>query len=809
MKKGALSLAVGVCLALLLSLSFPYGGYACEVKVWDDGGADSNWSTPENWAPDGVPGPYDTVVFDDTSDTDCIIDIENVGVAWLTLDTGYTSVVTMRYDVEVIRDLLVKSGTILCEGDPTAINEASGGTEEVPHGQGIVITARNVFVESSGSISADYQGFDYNQGPGAGGLHSGGSYGGYGGRGGWGIVYGTYGSFGAPTALGSGGGDTATAGSGGGAIKLNVIDTLSIDGTVSASGANGGNYGGGGAGGSLWLIADTLAGSGTIAADGGDGHFRSCGGGGGGRISLQWNRGNRTFSGNISAEGGSSTSIKGVDGHHGTLYVYVPDCPQESWNELWNTNYPVNGSVALVPGEYDIAELEISSGCILECQGDPDDGDEGSGVVITSENVTVEAEAWLSANGLGFLRNDGPGAGGYGSGASHGGYGGMGNYGTINPTYGSPSAPTSLGSGGGHLVNAGEGGGALKLSVTDTLTVNGTVSASGADCSHGNSSGGGAGGSLWLIADTLAGAGAILADGGDGYETAGGGGAGGRISLQWNSGNKTFSGTIRAVGGGSGTKGIDGHHGTLNVLVPDDADNSWNELWNADSSVNDSVALAPGEYDIAELEISSGCTLECQGDNDGTPTEGAGVIINATNVTIEAGGAISALGLGFVAGEGPGTPTGGSSPQRCGGGHGGEGGVVWGAVAPTYGSETAPVSLGSGSGSGSGYGGGAIKLVVSDTLTVGGAISADGMVGKCTNYLGGGSGGSIWIIADTLTGSGVVSADGGDGGATGNAGGGGGGRIAAYLDSDDSSVSVTADGGSADNPGEDGTIVWE
>lgn len=808
MKRGALSLAFGIILALVLSLSFSQGGYACEVKVWDNGGTDSNWSTPENWEPDGVPGPWDTVVFDDTSDTDCIIDIESVGVAWLTLDTGYTSVVTMRYDVEVIRDLRVRSGTILCEGDPTAINEASGGTEEVPHGQGIVISARNVFVESNGCISADYQGFDYSQGPAGGGFRSGGSYGGYGGRGSWGKVYGTYGSVSAPTALGSGGGDTAAAGNGGGAIKLNVIDTLSIDGTVSASGANAtSNYDGGGAGGSIWLIADTLAGSGTIAAEGGDGHSASGGGGGGGRISLQWNRGNRTFDGTISAEGGSS-GINGVDGHHGTLYVYVPDCPEESYNELWNENFSVDGCVALVPGTYDISHLHVTDGATLECQGDPDDGDEGSGVVINSEDVTVDAGSGISADGLGFLRSEGPGAGGYRSGGSHGGYGGMGSGGAINAPYGFLSAPTSLGSGGGHKITAGEGGGALKLNVTDTLTVNGTISANGADCSFGDHSGGGAGGSVWLIANTLAGTGSIAADGGDGYNTAGGGGAGGRISLQWNSGNRTFSGTIRAQGGASGINGVVGHHGTLYVYVPDDADNSWNELWNAVFPVNGSVAIAPGEYDIAELEISSGSTLECQGDNDGTPTEGSGVIINATNVTIEAGGSISALGLGFLVGEGPGTPTGGSYPERMGAGHGGEGGAIWGTVAPTYGSETAPVSLGSGGGSGSGSGGGAIKLVVENTLTVDGTITADGMDGKCNTYPGGGSGGSIWLVTSTLVGSGVVSADGGYGGNIGGAGGGGGGRIAAYFNSDVSSLLVTAEGGSAASPGDDGTIIW-
>jgi hypothetical protein len=68
----------------------------------------------------------------------------------------------------------------------------------------------------------------------------------------------------------------------------------------------------------------------------------------------------------------------------------------------------------------------------------------------------------------------------------------------------------------------------------------------------------------------------------------------------------------------------------------------WNELWNTTYHVSHDIALAPGSYDIAQLYIDSGVTLECQADDDGDPVDGSGVTINATNITVEANAAISA-----------------------------------------------------------------------------------------------------------------------------------------------------------------------
>jgi hypothetical protein len=613
--------------------------------VWDNGGADSNWSTEENWNPDGVPGSGDRVAFNNHSSTDCVVDVSTIDVAALSINYGYTGTVTLSAasiplasnEFTITGDLTVNAGTLLCVGDTTAINAASGGSVDDPHGEGIIINAPNITVGLNGKISADGQGFLSNQGPGAGEYANdqgaGGSYGGIGGDGSVAAHGSSYGSVSAPTALGSGGaynwsGVDTYGGTGAGAIKLVVSSTLTVDGTVSA---NGDRYiagrAGGGSGGSVWIIALTLAGSGSITADGGFGYASEGGGGAGGRIALDLDWNNRTFVGTIRAKGGTGWQA----GHHGTIWV-----PADKWDELWNSTYHVNGSIALapnsdadVPAEYSFVDLIIDGGHTLECQAD-NDGDpvNGSGVIINATNINIAATAAISADGLGFRSNEGPGVGEYandqGSGGSHGGIGGDGIAAAHGSTYGSVSAPTALGSGGaynwsGRTTLGGTGAGAIKLNVTDTLTVDGTVSADGGRYIGGRT-GGGSGGSVWIDALTLAGSGSITADGGIGYATEGGGGAGGRIALQWTTTPRTFNGIIRAKGG---TGWIAGHHGT--IWVPSD---KWNELWNATYPVNGSIALAPGEYTIAELNIDSGVTLECQGGE-------AGIVVDNVDATFD------------------------------------------------------------------------------------------------------------------------------------------------------------------------------
>ena len=773
--------------------------------VWDGGGVDSNWSTPENWSTDTVPVPGDKVAFNHTSSAECVVDVIANNLTSITLGPGFNGTVTfiphcvdgVSNELTLIEDLTIHSGTVIFQGDPTAINEASGGTEANPHGAGIIINAANITLASGAKISADSQGFGANEGPGVGSVSgdqgAGGSYGGYGGAGASAPYGFTYGSLSSPTALGSGGARDTYGGKGGGAIKLNApTGTVTINGTVSANGHNyTGTRAGGGSGGSIWIIADTLEGGGAITAEGRNGVSGYGGGGSGGRIALEW--GTRSFSGTISARGGTGRNY----GHYGTIWV-----PAGKWNELWNSTYHVNGSVALVPGTYDIDELYVDSGVTLECQGD-DDGDpvDGTGVTINSNAITVEGA--ISAAGLGFRSNKGPGigsiSGSNGAGGSYGGYGGAGASAPHGSTYGSLSSPTSLGSGGAYSDYGGDGGGAIKLNVpTGTVTINGTVSANGYSL-IGSRAGGGSGGSVWIIADTLEGGGAITAEGRNGENTYGGGGSGGRIALEW--GTRSFSGTISARGG---TGRNYGHYGTIWVPA-----GKWNELWNSTYHVNGSVALVPGTYDIDELYVDSGVTLECQGDDDGDPVDGTGVTINSNAITVE--GTISAAGLGFLSNEGPGKGASWSN-RGSGGSYGGYGGDGQNALhGSIYGSVSEPLALGSGGAYSvyGGPGGGAVKLnAPTGTVTINGTVSANGY-GYFGGYSGGGSGGSVLIIADTLAGAGVITANGGNSNGS-YGGGGGGGRVAGYFSHNSSLIPerTTVFGGTGLNNGEPGTVAW-
>ena len=136
-----------------------------------------------------------------------------------------------------------------------------------------------------------------------------------------------------------------------------------------------------------------------------------------------------------------------------------------------------------------------------------------------------------------------------------------------------------------------------------------------------------------------------------------------------------------------------------------------------------------------------------------------------------------------------------------------------------YGSALQPVDLGSSRTGWSGPakggdGGGAIRLEVTDTLTLLGTISSDGGSNTCPGTCSGagGSGGSIYVTTNALDGAGMLSANGGVGGMQGSwpNGGGGGGRIALYYNTSTFTGTAESKGaaGRAGYTGEDGTVVF-
>ncbi|CAG0936462.1 tRNA(Glu)-specific nuclease WapA [Thermoflexales bacterium] len=227
------------------------------------------------------------------------------------------------------------------------------------------------------------------------------------------------------------------------------------------------------------------------------------------------------------------------------------------------TDWVVTDTLLLPAGNYSFNNLTIMPGGTLRLQSDPTSG---SGVTITAQNITINPGGAITADGLGYPGQQGPGAGistgwtnGPGGGA-YGGWGGSGNGTSGGSPYGSVYQPHQSGSGGGsgNGLAGGAGGGAIRLIVNDMLAVSGTLSTNGGAGTSNtfDASGGGAGGSIWIETGMLLGNGTIRANGGSGGATGSyaraGGGSGGRIATHYQS--STFNGIYQSIGGSSSTQ---------------------------------------------------------------------------------------------------------------------------------------------------------------------------------------------------------------------------------------------------------------
>ena len=728
--------------------------------------------------------------------------------------------------------IVVSDCTLTINGvhDFSSIHILSGGiiTHSAASNDCNLTVTGDMTVDEDGTVDANGKGFEANDGPGAGdgGVGGGGGYGGFGGRHVPDSDYGsTYGSIKEPNHLGSGGGAGSAAG--GGAIRLTVAGTLTVNGSVTADGDdNIAHYSYGAAsGGSIWITADTLTGSGMISATGGDVAFDTPagGGGGGGRIAVYYDASD--FTGTVSASGGTG----GSNGGAGTIFT------KQNADPLANVlvdNSGIQGEVTPLdtPDALDDVVVACSNeglvyieqpltvgGIHVRFGGVLSHGIDCNGLDLTVlGDVVVDANGAIDASGKGFRVDHGPGHGdgGVGGGGGYGGFGGRhvpdSNYGS---TYGSIKGPNDLGSGGS--AGAAAGGGAIKLAVAGTLTVNGSITADGDDNITHFTHGAASGGSIWIMAGSLAGSGMISANGGDvAFDTpAGGGGGGGRIAVYYEASD--FTGTVSASGGTGGSSG-----GAGTILTKRDTDPLANVLVDNSGIQGDATPLdTPDALDDVVVAISGGSIVYT---GEGLAVGGMHVYPGGTlsheavnsrldlivigDMTVDVNGAVDANGKGFEANNGPGA---GCGSAGGGGGYGGFGGrhLLVPGCGSTYGSEWEPYDLGSGGGAGSAAGGGAIKLTVTGMLTVDGSVTADGDDNTGHFSYGAASGGSIWIMAGTLAGSGIISANGGDVVFdTPAGGGGGGGRIAVCYDANDFSGELAAEGGIGGENGDEGTI---
>ncbi len=174
-----------------------------------------------------------------------------------------------------------------------------------------------------------------------------------------------------------------------------------------------------------------------------------------------------------------------------------------------------------------------------------------------------------------------------------------------------------------------------------------------------------------------------------------------------------------------------------------------------------------------------------------SPTNGGAVFIFGRDCRIDAGGVVSANGLGFAAGNGshltgygPGGGPYHNAWRAGGGGHGGKGGRSNAATSGgvVNGNANMPALPGSGGpaiNAGPAYeaGGGVIWMRTTGDITINGTVTANGTTAGVDG--GGGAGGSIWLDCHVLNGGGVICANGGAA-LTSKNGGGGGGRIAVW-----------------------------
>jgi len=499
-----------------------------------------------------------------------------------------------------LASLWLTAGAVLTQAPPPA--------GEPDHRLDLTVTG-DLTIDGTSRVDVNAKGFGPTAGPGAG--MSSGSYpsgGGHGGPGGdsYGgpLGGGSHDDLLAPTLAGSGGGDSlnfGTGGAGGGAIRLTVGGVLTVAGQLTANGESG--KASSGAGGSIQVTAGALAGNGIIAADGGSAGVIGSGGGGGGRIALYY--GNSTFSGAVSALGGLASGVfPGRSGGAGTLYtqangqrvgdLFLDNTGRTNAMET-RVATPVDYRLTLANATAYATNRLTLSGLLVRANGLLTHPFQGPRLqVFVQGDAVVESGGTIGADMRGSPLKSGPGAGsggGFGlsgSGAGHGGPGGASYYGAPGGvTYGSETRPVDFGSGGGGDLGPNRGGGAIQLTVTGTLTIDGRVSAN-ADLVTASYDGGGSGGSIWLTSSRLDGTGSITANGQvSGYSLAGSGG-GGRIAID--TGVNRLAGAVMASGGLSASRpGGNGtvHHGP-NVptgLV------AW---WRGEGDARDALGVHPG-----------------------------------------------------------------------------------------------------------------------------------------------------------------------------------------------------------------------
>ena len=175
-------------------------------------------------------------------------------------------------------------------------------------------------------------------------------------------------------------------------------------------------------------------------------------------------------------------------------------------------------------------------------------------------------------------------------------------------------------------------------------------------------------------------------------------------------------------------------------------------------------AVTARRIDAQSLTVKAGGSLT----QFGTSSTAETLTLNVAGaLTVEAGGAIDVSGRGYTSSKSyPGATV---PADATGGSHLGYGGFTNNPLGSTFGSVYRPQEAGGGAGNG-GTGGGIVRIAAG-SVTVDGAIRANGVLTGPFNDRGG-AGGSVWITAASVGGGGTIEVHGGDNSSWGSGGGG-------------------------------------
>ena len=253
----------------LVNLAAPVG-----KKTWV-ATANGNASDGANWSPSGAPTATDEILFDGNfSNFRCIWDIAatHTVAAW-EQTAAFTGTVELQTTYEsgafsalaIVGDCTVNGGVITQTANSNAqtyrLSMTVGGNLVTASGTQITATGKGYATGYPSGVTAGTHGGSVSA---------------------WSQVYGDFRN---PTDIGAGGGSSGL--TGGGAIRLAVTGTATVDGQILARpSASDKEYHVFGAGGSIYLSATSIAGSGTINASGYGSQSGGRAGGGGGRVAL-------------------------------------------------------------------------------------------------------------------------------------------------------------------------------------------------------------------------------------------------------------------------------------------------------------------------------------------------------------------------------------------------------------------------------------------------------------------------------------------------------------------------------------------